>query len=174
MHLAELPPGDRLPQVVNMVVEIPRGTSNKVEYDTALGAFRLDRVLYSPVHYPGDYGFIPRTLADDGDPVDIIALVTVPTFPGCVMAVRPLGMLAMQDEKGRDEKIVAVPESDPRFDDLASVDDLSPHRRRELEYFFDIYKELEGKESAVLGWRPRADAHEAIRRAAAAWEPTRP
>ena len=95
---------DKAPDVVNAVIEVPIGSTNKVEYDPELGIFRLDRVLYSPMHYPGDYGFIPGTYADDGDPVDVVVLMNNPTFPGCVLSVRPLGFLEMSDEKGQDQK----------------------------------------------------------------------
>ena len=107
--LYDLDPGPAFPEVVRMVVEIPKGSSNKYEYDHQLGAFRLDRVLYSPVHYPGDYGFIPGTLASDGDPMDVLALVEEPSFSGCVVEVRPVGVLNMVDSDEKDQKILAVP-----------------------------------------------------------------
>lgn len=165
MAYDDLPIGDEAPHIVNMVVEIPSGSRNKIEFDRRLGVFRLDRVLYSTVHYPGDYGFVPSTMAQDGDPLDIIAFVTEPTFSGCLLSVRPIGLLEMADEKGRDEKILAVPAHDPRFDEIKDISDLSPHRRREIEYFFEIYKELEHKESAVIGWRGLSAAHRTIRAA---------
>src|SRR6185436_20527456 len=99
-----------------VIVEIPKNSGNKYEYDGALGVFRLDRALYSPMHYPGDYGFIPGTLADDGDPLDIVVLMREPSFPGCLISARPLGLLIMEDEKGHDEKILAVPTTDPSYE----------------------------------------------------------
>lgn len=160
--LYDLPPGDGAPETVNAVVEVPMGTNNKFEYDKRVGAFRLDRVLYSPMHYPGDYGFVPSTLAEDGDPVDVLALMDRPTYPGIVMSVRPLGYLEMTDEKGRDQKVLAVPEGNPRFAAYRSLADVPQHRLREIEHFFRIYKELEGKTTIVEGWRPLEDAHRII------------
>src|ERR671935_3104835 len=110
-----LPVGDSAPAEVNAVVEIPRGERNKYEYDKKLHVFRLDRNLYSPVHYPGDYGFIPSTLSEDGDPLDVLVLVDAPSFPGCLIEVRPIGLLEMLDQGVRDEKILAVAQNDPRY-----------------------------------------------------------
>lgn len=166
MEIYELPPGNDSPEVVNAVVEIPKGTRNKIEYDPDDGVFRLDRVLHSPVHYPGDYGFIPGTLAEDGDALDIIVLVTDPTFTGCVLEARPVGVLVMRDEKGRDEKVLAVPQRDPRYEETADISNLPGHLLREIEHFFDVYKELEGKSTATLGWEPGRKARSIIREAA--------
>lgn len=163
MNLYALPIGERAPEIVNIVVEIPKGTCNKVEYDPELEIFRLDRVLHSPVHYPGDYGFISGTLSPDGDALDVLVLVTEPTFTGCVLSVRPIGLLEMKDEAGRDEKVLAVPENDPRFLEMRDLPDLPKHLLKEVEYFFNIYKELEGKEAAILGWHPVGKAHEIIK-----------
>jgi hypothetical protein len=109
MDFYEMPPGNEAPEIVNVIVEIPKGTRNKIEYDPTDRVFRLDRVLYSPVYYPGDYGFIPGTLSKDGDALDVLVLVTDPTFTGCVLQARPIGVLEMRDEKGFDEKILTVP-----------------------------------------------------------------
>lgn len=165
MGLYDLPPGSRAPEVVNVVVEIPKGTRNKIEFDPRDGVFRLDRVLHSPMQYPGDYGFIPGTLSPDGDALDVIVLVTDPTFTGCVLSARVIGALEMRDEKGIDEKILAVPERDPRFGETQDLPDLQGHLLKELEYFFEVYKDLEGKETAILGWRPAEVAHGIIREA---------
>ena len=145
-----------------MVVEIPKGSTNKYEYDPELEAFRLDRVLYSPVHYPGDYGFIPSTLSADGDALDVLAMVESPSFPGCVIEVRPVGLLSIVDQNQADQKIIAVPNRDPRYDDVRSLDDIYAHVRREIEHFFTIYKELEGRATSTLGWGGPAEAHELI------------
>lgn len=165
----DLSPGDRAPEVVYTVVEIPKGSRNKVEYDPELEVFRVDRVLYSPIHYPGDYGFIPGTLSPDGDALDILVLVTEPTFTGCVLSARPIGVLEMRDEAGVDEKILAVPERDPRFDEVRDLSDLPTHLTTEVEYFFEVYKDLEGKETAVLGWQDRSRARSIIRKAIEAY-----
>lgn len=155
-------PGPRSPAIVRMVVEIPKYSSNKYEYDPELKVFRLVRALYSPIHYPGDYGFVPGTVAEDGDPLDILALVGNPSFPGCLYDVRPVGVLDMQDEGERDHKILAAPVRDPRRDSTLDIDDVEPHLRREIEHFFEIYKELEGKVSRIEGWRGRAAALDII------------
>jgi len=145
-----------------MIVEIPKNSSNKYEYDSALGVFRLDRTLYSPMHYPGDYGFIPGTLADDGDPLDVLALVEEPSFSGCIIEIRPVGILNMVDNAEPDQKVIAVPNRNPRYDQVHTLDQLFPHTRREIEHFFTIYKELEGKKTHMEGWGGPMEAREAI------------
>jgi inorganic pyrophosphatase len=160
--LHEIDPGPHCPEVVRMIVEIPKNSSNKYEFDTELGVFRLDRALYSPMHYPGDYGFIPGTVAEDGDPMDVLTMVDDPSFTGCLIEVRPIGLLDMSDENGTDQKIIAVPEANPRFAQIHTVDQLSPHVRRELEHFFTIYKELEGKRTQLRGWHGPKEARQAI------------
>ncbi len=160
--LHEIDPGPKCPDIVRMVVEIPKNSRNKYEYDTKLGVFRLDRTLYSPMHYPGDYGFIPGTVATDGDPMDVLVISDEGTFTGCLMEVRPVGMLEMADEKGHDEKILVVPEMNPRYDQIHTVDQIFPHVRREIEHFFDIYKELEGKHTEIKGWRGPMEARRNI------------
>lgn len=172
-NLIELGAGAKAPDVVNAVIEVPFGSSNKYEYDAELGVFRLDRVLYSPLHYPGDYGFVPNTLADDGDPVDILVLMTRPTYPGIVVRARPLGFLEMSDEKGRDQKVLAVPVDDPRYDSNRHLDTISQHRLREIEHFFTIYKELEGKHTHVDDWHGMDETHDLIRSTMAAFEARR-
>jgi len=137
---------------VDVMIEIPRGSRNKYEYDPVMQRFRLDRVLFASVHYPTDYGFVMNTLATDGDPVDALVVVNEPTFPGCVVAARPIGVLAMRDEKGPDDKLLTVPEGDPRFHAIADVADLSPNWLAEIEYFFATYKTLERKMTQVIGW----------------------
>lgn len=152
MDYAALGAGPDAPELVNVVVEIPKGSRNKVEYDYESGVFRLDRVLHAPLHYPGDYGFVPGTTAADGDSLDVLVLVEEPTAMGCVLTARAVGVLELVDQEERDEKVLAVPARDPRFQDVRGLDDVPGHLLREVEYFFDIYKELEGKETAALGW----------------------
>jgi inorganic pyrophosphatase len=163
LKLYELPPGRRIPNEIFVVIEVPYGHRNKYEYDSELGAIVLDRPLFSPVHYPGDYGFVPSTLADDGDPLDVLVMVKTPTFPGCVVAARPLGVLMMQDEKGGDEKILAVPTTDPSFETYHSLSDVPPHFLREMDHFFRVYKELEGKHVTSMGWKDRWEAEQVIK-----------
>jgi inorganic pyrophosphatase len=147
-----LPTGEGAPAEVNAVIEIPRGDTNKYEYDKQLHVFRLDRNLYSPVHYPGDYGFIPSTLSDDGDPLDVLVMVDAPSFTGCVMTVRPVGALRMVDQESEDEKILAVGFNNPVYQNVNDYSELYPHLLLEIEHFFSVYKELEAKRTRVKGW----------------------
>ncbi|PYV14811.1 MAG: inorganic diphosphatase [Acidobacteria bacterium] len=145
-----------------MIVEIPRNSPNKYEYDRELNVFRLDRALYSPLHYPGDYGFIPGTLAEDDDPMDVLIAADEATFTGCLVEVRPVGVMDMLDKAERDLKIIAVPERNPRYEQVQTIDQLFPHVRREIEHFFTIYKELEGKKTRIEGWYGPKEARQAI------------
>jgi inorganic pyrophosphatase len=160
--LHEIDPGPECPEIVRMIVEIPKGSGNKYEYDRGLGVFRLDRALYSPMHYPGDYGFIPGTLAEDGDPMDVLVLVDQPSFPGCLIEVRPVAVLNMVDSTMRDHKIISVPTRNPRYDQIHTLDQIFPHIRREIEHFFAIYKELEGKITEMRGWGDPREARKVI------------
>lgn len=136
----------------DVLIEIPKGSRNKYEYDFELKKIRYDRMLFSSMMYPADYGFIPETLALDGDPLDVLVLVTEPTFPGCVMEVKPIGVFHMADEKGPDEKVVCVPVSDPVWNRLEDLSDMNPHLLKEIEHFFQVYKDLEQKKVDVGGW----------------------
>lgn len=146
-------PAQPKPGLINVLIEIPAGSKNKYEFDKDLQAFALDRVLYSSVQYPYDYGFVPNTLADDGDPLDGMVLMDQPTFPGCVIAARPIGMLEMIDGGDRDEKILCVPAKDPRYTQVKSLDDVAQHRLDEIAEFFSTYKNLEKKVTEILGWK---------------------
>jgi len=139
--------------VIEAIVEIPKGSRNKYEYDLSTGCIKLDRVLFSSVHYPTDYGFIPGTRAADGDTLDILIFVEEPTFPGCRVRVRPIGVLLMRDEHGIDEKLLGVPVADPRFDGINDIADVQHHWLVEIENFFGTYKLLEHKETRVEGWK---------------------
>lgn len=158
----DLSPGDRCPDAVTAVIEIPTGSKNKYELDKDTGLLRLDRVLYSAVHYPGDYGFIPRTLHEDGDPLDVLVHVNEPTFPGCQIDVRPVGVLKLLDRGEPDDKVLAVPVTDPYHEGFHDLDDLPVHYRKEVEHFFLVYKDLEGKRMQILGWEPAAVAKRII------------
>lgn len=144
--------------LVVAIIEIPQGSVNKYEFDQKTKRFRLDRVLYSPIHYPADYGFIPGTLAGDGDPLDILVLISHPTFPGCEIPARIIGGLVMADEKGDDQKILSVAAVDPRFKDIDCLAKVPAHTLKEIEYFFSIYKDLEGKSCQVAGWLDKTAA----------------
>lgn len=162
MPYRTLPIGENAPEEINAVVEIPRGSSNKYEYDKDLGVFRLDRPLYSPLFYPFDYGWIPQTLASDGDPLDVLVIGSHPTFPGCVVTCRPLGVLLMRDDKGGDEKILARVSRDPRYHGVRRLAHISEHILREVEHFFEVYKTLEEKQVMIDGWRDVEVAQELI------------
>jgi inorganic pyrophosphatase len=140
------------PDLIEVVVEIPRGSRNKYELDKERGVLVLDRVLYSSVHYPTDYGFVTGTLALDGDALDALVVVNEPTFPGCHIIARPIGILGMRDEKGPDQKILAVPVGDPRFADIRDLSGIGQHWLLEIENFFQTYKALEPKWTEVVGW----------------------
>lgn len=148
----KLPIGSHAPDRVNAVIEIPMGSIHKYEYDEKLHVFRLDRTLYSPVHYPGDYGFVPSTLGLDGDPLDVLVLVDAPSFPGCVIEVRPIGLLRMIDQGTHDAKILTVVENDPVYREINDCGQVFPHLLRQIEHFFSIYKDLEGKKTEIAGW----------------------
>ncbi len=159
----DLPPGRHPPELVTAVVEIPSGSRNKYELDKESGLIRLDRVLYSAVHYPGDYGFIPRTLAEDGDPCDILVLLNEPTFPGCQIQSRIIAVYWMHDEEGPDAKLLCVPAHDPRLAHLQELEDVPMHQIAEIWHFFNVYKALEpGKSSETRGWEKKKDAIRAV------------
>lgn len=144
------------------LIEIPRGSRNKYEYDFELKKMRYDRMLYSAMRYPIDYGFIPETYAPDGDPLDVLLLVTEPTFPGCMVEVKPIGIMYMEDGGDADDKILCVPVTDPIANKIESFSDVNPHTIKEIEHFFKVYKDLEGKEVIVKGWDGIAKAKEVI------------
>jgi inorganic pyrophosphatase len=147
----------------DVLIEIPRGSRNKYEYDFAIKRMRFDRMLFSSMMYPADYGFIPETLALDGDPLDVLVLVNEPTFPGCVMEVKPIGVFHMADDKGPDEKVICVPVSDPIWNSLENLSDINPHLLKEIEHFFQVYKDLENKQVDVEGWGDVNEAYAIIK-----------
>jgi len=149
-------------RTIDAFIEIPRGSRNKYELDETTGRLRLDRVLFSSVHYPTDYGFVPDTIAPDGDHLDILVITHEPTFPGCWVEARPIGGLDMVDEKGGDFKVLAIPTGDPRFDSINDLNDIEQHWLREIETFFSTYKLLEEKWTEVRGWHPLSAAWEMI------------
>jgi len=160
----DLTTGPNPPAEVFAVIETPKGNENKYEYDVAKKAIVLDRVLYSAMHYPGDYGLIPQTLGDDGEPLDVLVLVTNPTFPGCILTVRPIGLLRMLDGDVRDDKVLSVPMDDIRYAKTRDLPDIQEHTLKEIAYLFETYKVLEGKTTKILGWANAANAKETIQR----------
>ena len=161
----ELPPGPDAPRVVYVVVEIPKGSRNKYEYDERGGFIKLDRVISASLHYPGDYGFIPRTLHHDGDPLDVLVMTNEPTFSGCVIEARPLGVFHLMDRGKVDDKILAVPDTDPLFKDYSALESVPAHFLEEVAHFFSVYKDLERVEVQGKGWEGMERAHEEIEEA---------
>jgi len=155
-------PESSFPDVVEVVVEIPRGSRNKYEWDEKAGVFRLDRVLSSAVFYNFDYGFVEGTRADDGDHTDALLLIDEPTFPGCRVWARPVGGLEMRDEKGFDFKVLCVAVADPHQGHVERLEQVRPHRLVEIEHFFETYKLLEDKTVEVLGWHDVDRAREVL------------
>lgn len=167
-HDLPIGPGSDL-MTVYMVVETPKRSRNKYEYDTQHSVMRLDRVLYSSLHYPGDYGFVPRTKYDDGDPLDVLVMTSEPTFPGCLIEARPVGIFHMRDAGFPDDKILAVPACDPLFEQYRELRDIPSHFLEEVRHFFLVYKDLQRIPVEILGWEDRAAALDEIARAAAAY-----
>ncbi len=151
-----------------MIVEIPKGSRNKYETDHETGEIFLDRMLFTATRYPADYGFIPGTLAEDDDPLDAMALTSEPTFPGCRIRVRPIGLFVMEDQGRPDHKVLAVPLGEPVWRNATSLDDVPPHLLAEIDHFFTVYKDLEEKKTATLGWRSVDEALAVIAAARAA------
>ncbi|MFB6103486.1 MAG: inorganic diphosphatase [Halobacteriaceae archaeon] len=160
---ADLAAGPDPPSTIYTVVECLKGERNKYEYDKDLPGVVLDRVLHSNVHYPSDYGFIPRSWYDDDDPLDVLVLVEDATFPGCVIEARPVALMRMDDDGEQDDKVIAVPSEDPRYDHVQDLEDVTEQTRAEIAEFFETYKNLEpGKQTETLGWEDRATAEDAI------------
>lgn len=150
-------------ETIDVVVEIPKGSRNKYEMDKDRGVIRLDRRLFTAMAYPADYGYIPDTLGEDGDPLDALVLLDDPTFPGCWITARPVAVLWMEDDKGPDAKVICVPDSDPRWASLADLGDLPKELRMEIEHFFDAYKAIEpDKHSSTRGWGDADEARQEI------------
>ena len=169
-NLENLPIGEDAPRLVNAVIEVPVGSRNKYEYEPELGVIVRDRVLPGAVRYPTDYGFVPSTLTDRGDALDIVLAAYDPAFPGCVVRARPIGALHIADSKGEEHNVLAVPDDDPRFADISALEDLPKENLREIEQFFEVYKRLEGDEEVeMLGWLGLDETHELIRECAQAY-----
>ena len=170
----KIPVGEKVPEEVNVIVENCKGSSNKIEYDAKKDVFKLDRVLYSAVYWPFEYGFIPHTWSEDNDPLDICVLITHPTFPGCLIRARPIGVIKLEDEHGIDTKILGVAIEDPvySYDHICTtVRDIPPHTLREIKEFFLTYKRLEpGKWVKIKGWGDVKEAKEIILKAVKNYE----
>jgi inorganic pyrophosphatase len=165
VDVSKISAGKDVPRDINVVIEIPHGSGVKYEVDKDSGAMVVDRVLFTPMVYPAAYGFIPNTLADDGDPADALVLISAPLLPGAVVRARPIGLLKMEDEAGQDEKIVCVPHDKvhPQYTGITEVSQLPAITRDAIEHFFSHYKDLEkGKWVKITGWGTAADAEKAI------------
>ena len=153
-----LKPIDKQQGILQVVVETPKGSRVKYSYDDKTGMLELKKALPEGMIFPFNFGFIPGTKAEDGDPMDVLTLVDQPSFPGCLIEVRPVAVLNMRDSEMADQKVIAVPRRNPRYDQIHTLDQIFPHVRREIEHFFSIYKELEGRVTEMQGW---GDPHEA-------------
>jgi inorganic pyrophosphatase len=160
----QIAPGPDIPKVVHTIVEIPKGRRSKFEIDKKTGLMRLDRYLYSSSHYPGDYGFIPQTLAEDGDALDVLVMVNEPTFSGCLIATRVLGLFRMKDKGKNDYKVLGVPHTDPLFAEVQKLGDVPHPFLREVEHFFGTYKQREGAHVETMGWGPAEEAIAEVKR----------
>ena len=160
--LHEVPLGEKAPKEFNIIIEIPRGSANKYEVDKATGLIKLDRVSYSAMYYPMDYGFAPQTYWYDDDALDVLMMSTHPLFPGILVAVRAIGGFTMVDDGDQDDKIISVPVDDPRFKKYQDLEDIQPHIKDELKHFFETYKELQKKEVKVNGFYGAKEAEETV------------
>ncbi len=156
----DIPAGDV--SALNVIIEIPKLSRIKYELDKDTGLIHVDRVLYSPMHYPANYGFVPKTLWDDGDPLDVLVMSHEPFVPGCLVKARPIGVMEMTDDGDSDAKVLAVPMKDPRYNTIQNITDLDPHTLEEIKHFFKVYKDLQKKEVLVADWRDKNEAEKDI------------
>jgi inorganic pyrophosphatase len=163
MSIKNLSAGEDYPEVFNVIIEIPKGSRNKYEYDERMDVIKLDRVNYSAMAHPYDYGFIPQTRSDDGDHLDAFVILDSSVFPGCLVRARAVGILFMIDDGDKDEKIIAVPADDPRYDHIKNISDLPKHYQREIEHFFAHYKDLQNKKVEIIKWGDFSEAIETMR-----------
>lgn len=165
MNIKALPAGDKYPEEFNVVIEIPRDSKNKYEYDEELDVIKLDRVNYTAMAHPYDYGFIPETRSEDGDHLDAFVLLDHSVFPGCLVSARPIGVLYMIDDGEKDEKIISVPAKDPRYDHVQDLSDVTSHLTKEIEHFFLHLKDLQNKKVEIINWGDKAEALKVLKSA---------
>lgn len=160
----EISSGDETPEIINVIVEIPKGSKNKYEIDKETGLIKLDRAMKTSQDYPFDYGFVPQSLWDDGDALDVILLTTYPLYPGILVEARPVAVMRMIDGGEGDDKIIAVPKDDPRWDEVKDVSDVNKHTLKELQHFLETYKSIENKSVVIDGYEGKEAAYEAVRK----------
>ena len=160
----EISAGDKTPDLINVIVEIPKGSKNKYEIDKETGLIKLDRAMRTSQDYPFDYGFVPRTLWDDGDALDVILLTTYPLAPGILVEARPIGLMKMIDGGEGDDKVIAVPNTDPRFDHIKDLPDVNPYTIKEMQHFYETYKTIEKKSVEIKGFKKRKEAFAAVKK----------
>lgn len=165
MSIKNLPQTENFPEEFNCVIEIPKGSRNKYEYDEELDIIKLDRVYTSAMSQPTDYGLVPQTRSEDGDNLDALVLLEHSVFSGCMVVAKPIGVLYMVDSGEKDEKIIAIPVDDIRAKHIDSLEHLSPHFKKEIEHYFTHYKDLQGKKVEVTGWGDKAEAIEILKKA---------
>lgn len=156
--------GESIPEKINVIIEIPKWSKNKYEIDKKTGLIKLDRAMKTAQDYPFDYGFAPQTYWEDGDALDVVVLTTYPLAPGILVEVRPIGLMKMVDCGEGDDKVISVPADDPRYEEVKTLDDLNPHLLKEIQHFFETYKQIEGKEVKVTGFEGKEAALEAIKK----------
>lgn len=157
--------GEKSPEIINTIIEIPKGSKNKYEIDKDTGLIMLDRVMHTAQDYPFDYGFMPQSHWEDGDPLDIVVLTTYPLAPGILVKVRPVAIVNMIDDGDSDAKIISVPEKDPRFENIKDLEDINPHTLKEIEHFFLTYKKIQNKEVIISSIGNKQEAQQAILKA---------
>jgi inorganic pyrophosphatase len=158
----DISPGKKAPDKINIIVEIPKGSQNKYEYDVKNKIFKLSRILLSSVYYPGNYGFIPQTIAKDNDPLDVLVLISNPTQVGTLLEAKPIGVLRVIDRGKEDNKILCVANGDAKLKRIKSIREIEKHTLEEIEHFFFVYKQLERKKVKILGWKDARDAKKII------------
>jgi inorganic pyrophosphatase len=160
----EVSPGKNLPDEMNVIIEINKGSKNKYEIDKETGLIALDRAMKTAQDYPFDYGFVPQTYWDDGDALDVVVLTTYPLTPGILVKVRPVAIMSMIDGGDADDKVISVPVDDPRWEEVKDLEDINKHTIKEMEHFFSTYKTIENKEVEVNGFKGAKDAKAAVKR----------
>ncbi|MFZ2154438.1 MAG: inorganic diphosphatase [Candidatus Moraniibacteriota bacterium] len=163
--LHDLKSGEKIPEIINVIIEIPKGSKNKYEIDKETGLIKLDRAMKTSQDYPFDYGFVPRTYWEDGDALDVVVLTTYPLSPGILVEARPVGIMKMIDGGESDDKIISVPKDDPRWDKVKDIKDVNEHTLKEIRHFFETYKAIENKKVEVGGFGGREKAEQAIKKA---------